>query len=210
MSCTFPRLQSETLTDPAQKNPPGPVSSVLSGSWKAPVAAAYVSIIRNVFSCSRGRSLSPQPCDVFSDFIGVVLESVVVDPHSRPQCICGNGDRCLIPERVSVKLDSVVGTIRKPAWDNFSQHRNQQSTRQTSLQRSLGRVSHLSCSLGLSLSGAIGESRSMDYVSGRGCLASPFLLCKATFLQHSSWKNMDAVSGTKLGTEKRTLPFARR
>src|SRR5205807_10643715 len=59
MSCTFPRLQSETLTDPAQKDPPGPVSSVLSGSWKAPVAAAYVSIVRNVFSCSRGRIFSP-------------------------------------------------------------------------------------------------------------------------------------------------------
>jgi len=33
-------------------------------------------------------------------------------------------------------------------------------------------------------------------------LASPFFLARATFLQHSSWKNMDAVSGTKLGTEK--------
>ena len=53
--------------------------------------------------------------------------------------------------------------------------------------------------------------RLVDYsVSGRGCLASPFFLCRATFLQHSSWKNMEAVSGTKLGTEKWTLPFARR
>src|SRR2546428_13082425 len=116
MSCTFPRLQSETLTDPAQKDPPGPVSSVLSGSWKAPVAAAYVSIIRNVFSCSRGRSFSPQTCDVFSDFIGVVLESVVVALHSRPQCICRNGDRLFITSRVSINMVSVVGTYQKADW----------------------------------------------------------------------------------------------
>ncbi|TMI08777.1 hypothetical protein E6H34_03010 [Candidatus Bathyarchaeota archaeon] len=46
--------------------------------------------------------------------------------------------------------------------------------------------------------------------SSRGVVAwPPLFLSSATFLQHSSWKIIEAVSGTKLGTEKWTCPSRR-